>query len=65
MSEQASGELYFQWGVMVIVFIVHSLADGLMNFPSRYFRGTAPKKLIFMKGRKENCCNCLAPVCSY
>lgn len=44
MSEQASGELYFQWGVMVIVFIVHSLADGLMNFPSRYFRGTAPKK---------------------
>lgn len=47
-SAQESGELYFQSGVMIIVFIVHSLADSLMNFPSHYFRGTA-EKLILMK----------------
>lgn len=47
-----SGELYFQWGVMIIVFIVHSLADSLMNFPSHHLRGTA-QKLILMKA--ENC----------
>lgn len=48
-----SGELYFQWGVMIIVFIVHSLAISLMNFPFRYFRGTAAQKPILMKA--ENC----------
>lgn len=37
---------------MIIVFIVHSLADSLMNFPSHCFRGTA-QKLILMK--VENC----------
>lgn len=48
-SAWVSGELYFQWGVMIIVFIVHSLAGSLMNFPSHFFRGTAPKHWLKQK----------------
>lgn len=66
-----SGELYFQSGVMIIVFIVHSLAGSLMNFPSHHFRGTA-QKLILMKVERavqantlfhftNLVCDCLAP----
>lgn len=70
-------ELYFQcW--MIIVFIVHSLADSLMNFPSHYYRGTAQKLIlvtvencmdvkgklsVFLHHFSNGLWDCLAPVC--
>lgn len=39
---------YISSSAVIIVFIVHSMADGLMSFPSHYFRSAA-RKLISMK----------------